>query len=196
MTTTYQLTSHRTPGRIELQYTDGCLTAVKIEFKTPLSEDKYCAFFKTIAWHEDQVYALEALGFSISRQLAANQKLQLFCGFYMQYYGIKYKVSAADSGKIKLVDIDEQLLTAYFNSQNFLFKGKHSVSNLVRYYNELRAEMAKPAAPISKHPDYFSQAYQNKLSDSECSDYWRHLHSLGLRPQKDRFGKIKEWIKQ
>lgn len=59
-------------------------------------------------------------------------------------------MSAADSGKVKLIRFDEALLDHYFTSENFLFKGKQSIANLVRYYNELRAEMAAP--PKSKYP--------------------------------------------
>lgn len=93
---------------------------------------------------------------------------------------------------MKTLTVDEAMLTAYFTSQNFLFKSKQSIANLAKYYNELRAEIA--ANGKSKHPDSWSLEHENKLSPQELPDYWKHLRSLGLEPKKDRVGKTVDWV--
>ncbi|MGZ3753601.1 MAG: hypothetical protein ACXVAY_01500 [Mucilaginibacter sp.] len=191
---TYTLQGSRMAGHIELQYTSGLLNCIKLEFKDELKEDKFKLLINEIALHEDKITQLEKLGFTITRQMATNEKVGLFCRFYELHKGLKYKVSAADSGKIKLIKLTDALLTAYFTSDNFLFKGKHSISNLVKYYNELLAEMATPAK--SKHPDHFSKAYQDKLSQHDMQEYWAHLRALGLKPVRDRFENVKDWVKE
>lgn len=137
MITTYTLTGTKIAGHIELQYTDGSLNAIKLAFKEPLNEDKFRVLFDTIAQLEGGIENLRKLGFTITKELAQNEKLGLFCRFYEKYKVIKYRVSPADSGKIKLIKLNDAILTAYFTSVNFIFKDKHTVSNLVRYYNEL-----------------------------------------------------------
>jgi hypothetical protein len=193
MITTYTLTGKKIAGHIELQYTDGFLNAIKLAFKEQLNEDKFRLLFDTIAQREEGIEHLRRLGFDITQELASNEKLALFCKYYEQHKGIKYKVSAADTGKIKLIKLTDIMLTAYFESQNFMFKGRHSISNLVKYYNELLAEIA--ANGKSKHPDTFIKAYQDKLSQKALPEYWNHLRSLGFMPKKDRLGNVTDWVK-
>jgi hypothetical protein len=121
----------------------------------------------------------------------SNTKIALFCAAYTEFKGgLKYKVSASDSGKIKLVDVNELLLNHYFISDHFLFRDKHSISNYVKYFNELVALIHKPTK--SKHPDVWNKAYEAKLSSKDQMEYWAHLRSLGLTAIK-RMGKTIEW---
>jgi hypothetical protein len=193
MITTYTLTGTKIAGHIELQYTDGSLNAVKLAFKEPLNEDKFRVLFDTIAQKEDGIEHLRRLGFTITKELAQNEKIALFCRYYEQHKGIKYRVGVADLGKIKLIKVNEAILTAYFTSVNFIFKDKHSISNLVRYYNELLAEIV--AATKSKHPDYWSDKHAAGLDAAGHKSYIGHLHSIGLKPTYDRNGNVKEWVK-
>lgn len=121
-----------------------------------------------------------------------NLKIALFCRQYETHTTVKYKVSPADSGKIKLIKVTDALLTAYFTSQNFLFKNKYSIANLVKYYNELLAEIATAGKP--KHPNHYDKAYQAKLPVTEVAAYWAHLRSLGLQPKKDKVGNTIDWV--
>ena len=193
MITIYKLTSDKISGAIELEYTDSLLTRISIAIKSPLNDNQFKGLISSIGQHEANVGDLKALGLEVSAAIPANIKLAAFCRLYEQHKKIKYRVSPADSGKIKLIQVDEPLLEAYFTSGNFLFKNKHSISNLVKYYNELLAEIV--AGPASKHPDHYSKAYQDKLSDKECPDYWNHLRSLGYQPKKDKMGNVVDWVK-
>jgi hypothetical protein len=181
---------------IELTYTNGILTGIAMPFKHPLSKIQYEALFVNLAQAEADIHHVERIGLRVTVPLAPNQKLAMFCAIYYEVKGLKYKVSAADAGKIKLVDFDAPLLRFYLKSDNFLFKGKQSVSNLVRYINELKAAFtAGPPAPKSPHPDHYSPQYEKTLTGKATSDYWQHLRSLGLVPKKDRFGNTTDWIK-
>jgi hypothetical protein len=193
--TNYTLTSPKLNGHLELQFTDGHLNAVKMVIKAPLSGEQFCALMLALPQFEKDLYKLEALNLSVTIDKPANEKIALFCRLYESNKGIKYKVSPADSGKIKLIKADEDILVFYFGSSNFLFRGKHSISNLVKYYNELLADIAAGAKPKVKYPDHFDQAFQNKLTSKECPAYWNHLRSLGLMPKKDRVGNTIDWIK-
>ncbi|HRF80141.1 MAG TPA: hypothetical protein PL070_08640, partial [Flavobacteriales bacterium] len=72
------------------------------------------------------------------KAMPTNEKLALWCRLYEQFKGIKYKVSPADSGKMKTLSINEELLTFYLddkelpeNATTWLFRGKQSIANLV-----------------------------------------------------------------
>lgn len=165
-------------------------------FKQALTGVQFQSFVDAMSQYESDLGRLEKLGLVAELDLPANHKLAMFCRLYEIHIKQKYNVSPADSGKIKLIKLDEPFLVFYFTVDEFLFKKKHSIGNLVKYYNEARALYAAAAAPAkSKYPDYFSQAFQDKLTPKECPAYWAHLRSLGLVPKKDRFMNVNDWIK-
>ncbi|MFD2874058.1 hypothetical protein ACFS5N_16365 [Mucilaginibacter ximonensis] len=100
-----------------------------------------------------------------------------------------------DSGKIKLVKLDEQILTVYFTCNNNLFKGKYSIHNLVNFYNELLVEVKNAGKPKSPHPDHWSQPYYNTLSPAKATEYFAYLRSLGFVAKKDTSHNIIEFYK-
>lgn len=193
MTNTYILTSKRLTGHIEVQYTDGILTAVKTLLKDPLNEAQFQAFKDKVPMMEQDLTQLKLIGLQAEKEAGPNAKLALFCRLYQKHKGVKYEVSRADSGKVKLVKFDEPMLEHYFASDNFLFKGKQCISNLVKYYNELRADMATPKK--SKYPDHYSKEFENRLKDGEHKLYWAHLRSLGMIAKKDQVGNTIDWIR-
>lgn len=197
MTANYTLTSQRLNGQIELQFFEGCLITIKMILKQPLNEVQFRTLVTLLPQHESELYKLEGVGLTATLDAPANQKIALFCRLYEAYKGVKYRVSPADSGKIKLVKVDEDMLVFYFNSANFLFRDKHSISNLAKYYNELLAEIAIASKPKSslKYPDHFDQVFQNKLTTKECPGYWNHLRALGYEPKYARTGELLDWIK-
>ncbi|MBD1394278.1 hypothetical protein [Mucilaginibacter glaciei] len=194
MITNYTLTSPKITGSIELQYTAGILTCISIAIKQPLNDVQFNTLLSSVPQSEKDVENLKLLRLTVEPAMPANKKLALFCNKYLEHKGIKYMVSAADSGKIKLIKIDAPILDSYFTSKNFLFANKHTVSNLVRNYNELLAEIA--AGPKSTHPDYWSVKHFEKLDSKQQSDYIKHLHSKGLKAVYDRAGNVKDYIKK
>lgn len=192
-TNIYYLTSKRLNGYIEVHYTDGIISAVKTALNEHLKEKQFEVFTDNVPMYEKDIQKLKQIGLHAERLLATNEKVALFCALYERHKKVKYQVSSADTGKIKLIKVDEAMLEHYFQSDNFLFKGKHSIGNLVKYFNELRAELA---APKQRFPDYFDKSFQDKLKPGEEKHYWAHLRNIGLEPKKDRFGVVIDWIKK
>lgn len=145
---------------------------------------------------------LSGAGFMVTahsepRSTPPNERIALFCRMYKEHHdGLAYKVTKADAGKIKHVAVNEPLLRHYFTSDNFLFKGKHSIGNLVRYYNELRAEMHGGASTADRSfPNHYDRAFEKALDGAGITAYRKHLRSLGLVPVTDRSGRITDWMK-
>ncbi|RYF26580.1 MAG: hypothetical protein EOO42_01050 [Flavobacteriales bacterium] len=194
--TTYELVSVKTQGDFTLEYdAGGCLITCKLAFKQSLpSQALLQLLFHKIPYKESDIGQLEKIGFKVAKAVPANMKIALFCRYYENYKSIKYKVSPSDSGKIKGIKIDDVMLTAYFGSDSFIFKDKHSIGNLVKYYNELRAEIASGGK--NKHPNRWDEAYFKKLPSEQYGEYWEHLRGLGLTPHKDGRGNTVDWIKK
>lgn len=192
MKTTYKLTSSRLDGHFLISFEDERLKAFEINFKQPLSFQQLSHFLSRLPFSEAGISALEEIGLKADKVAAPNEKIALFCRIYEKHVGIKYKVSAADSGKIKQIQIDEAMLHHYFRSDNFLWKGKYSIANLTKYYNELRAEIAK--GPASGHPDRWDKDYFTKLKTDQIPSYYAHLRGLGLTAKKNHVGAIVDWV--
>jgi hypothetical protein len=182
MKTTYNLTSSAREGSLKLTYENGLLIAFEISFKPAVEREKHIRLFSTMPVLEPDLAMLENLGLTVTKEALPNEKLALFCRIYEKHKAIKYKVTAADAGKIKQINPTEEQLHAYFRSENFLFKGKQSIANLVKYWNEFRAELA--GAGKKQYPNEWNPDLIKKLSPQETMDYYRHLKSLGLEPVK------------
>lgn len=177
---------------MQATYDNGYLFNFEIAIKSPMSEFQFNALVRLIPYREDPERYRE-LGLQVERvqEETANKKIALFCRMYEKYKGIKYKATARDGGMIKNIKLTEDLLKHYFESEGFNFKGKQSINNLVRYYNELLQEIA--AKGTSEFPCYWSKEYENKLDTVKMREYWAHLRRMGLRPIKDTVGNVKEW---
>ena len=192
MKTTYELTSKSREGSAKVTFEDGILIGFEMEFKPALNAEKTHQLLRALPASDINLHHLTLLGLELKRiatPKAPNEKLALFCRIYEKHKGIKYKVSAAESGKIKQINPTEEQLHAYFRSDNFLFKGKQSISNLVKYWNEFRAELAGQGAS-KKYPDEWQPELVKKLSPPEYMEYQKHLRSLGLEPIKMPTGHI------
>ena len=196
MKNVYKLTSHKLEGSIYVTFDKGFLKGFEIDFQGPLNEGQFRGLMISIPYVEEEIAAKSRqIGLSCEKQIviAANKKIAFFCEEYEKYNRIKYKATRQDGGKIKEIKITPEILKAYFESDNFLFKGKHSISNLVRYYNELMMEMSKKGK--SSMPDSWSKTYAEKLSPTQLTEYWKHLRELGFRPKKDAVGNTIDWVK-
>ncbi len=116
----------------------------------------------------------------MSKELAANEKLALFCEAYKRHRGHKYKANGKHGNMLRPYPLTTQILEHYFTSENWYFKGKHSVPNLVRYWNELQDEMRNGSA--QGFPNEWSQAYERSLKPEQLPQYWAHLRALDLEP--------------
>jgi hypothetical protein len=191
MAISYLLTSPKLDGTMEAEYDlNGYLTSFKLDLKTPLTVDQFRFLVCRLPYRNDDIEQNMA-PIKVKLKMKSNEKIAFFCKVYEQYKGIKYKVSPADCGKIKHVEINESLLKTYFSSENFLFKNKQSIANFVKYYNELRAEAA---GKINKYPAEYNREFEKSLTNAqELEGYWKHLRSLGLKAVKNPLGKIIDW---
>lgn len=192
MITNYTLTGTKSKTIIEVSYNNGFLTSFKIDLNTPLTEAQFNAFIGCLSFTEDNVDFVKNCGLNVSRN-TSNQKIALFCSFYKEYMKLPYKVTKADSGKIKHIKLTDEILKAYFTSINNLFKNKRSISNLVNFYNELLAEIA--AGSTAQYPNGYDRKFESHLTEKDKPGYWSHLRSLGLVARKNRTGMVTDWIK-
>ncbi|TWI22180.1 hypothetical protein [Sphingobacterium siyangense] len=192
----YKLTSKKLEGCLYVTFDQGYLTAIEIAIKSPLNDGQFRGLMINIPYAEEQIASKSnQIGLTCEKivEMATNRKVAMFCLMYEKCNRIKYKASRQDGGKISSIKITEEILKHYFESENFLFKGKHSISNLVRYYNELLLEISKKGTV--GFPNSWSKDYADKLSPADLSEYWKHLRGLGLKPKKDRLGNTTDWIK-
>ncbi|WP_286803380.1 MULTISPECIES: hypothetical protein [Sphingobacterium] len=192
----YKLTSQKIEGCLYVTFSHGFLNTIEIAVKCPLNEGQFRGLMISIPYVEEQIASKSnQIGLTCDKivEMATNKKVAMFCMMYEKYNRIKYKASRQDGGKISSIKITEEILKHYFESENFLFKGKHSISNLVRYYNELLLEISKKGKV--GFPNTWSKDYADKLSPADLSLYWKHLRSLGLQPKKDRLGNTVDWVK-
>lgn len=188
MKTTYELTSASRTGSAKVTYEEGLVQSIEINFKPGLNADKIGVLLQDFPVTEQEIGTLVNIGLKVSKEAPTNEKLALFCRVYERHKSIKYKVSAADSGKIKQINPSEELLHYYFRSENFLFKGKQSISNLVKYWNELRADFAGQGK--KQFPDDWQPELLKKLTPQDTIHYYSHLRALGMKEIKTEAGQI------
>lgn len=160
--------------------------------------------FRGRMWRE-VAEQLRAAGYVIEErgekeEKAPDNKVALWCRLYKEYKGVAYKVSGADAGKMKRLNVTEELLRWYLdeaklpqNSTTWLWRGKQSIGNLSHYWNEVNTARTTPAA--SKHPNTYDRDYERKLTGEGITEYRKHLRSLGLVPVTDRSGAITTYRK-
>lgn len=189
----YSLTSKKLKGLIRVSFVNGVFNAIETDIKEPLNHGQFTALMENVPFTDAHIHVFKSLGFDISLEQATNEKIALFCRLYEERVGVKYKVSRADSGKMKEIKVDEVLLKHYFfTSTNFIFLNKYSIANLVKYYNELNAEIASLGQ--GSHPAHYSKEYEKKLQPDEIAGYWKHLRGLGLKPKKNHVGNVIDWV--
>lgn len=170
-----------------LKYEDNVLVELKMD--TVLTALQFEFFFSNLVYKESDFKGIPHMDMEHVPE-AVNEKIAMFCRYYKRFLGISYKVMASDVGKIKLISPDEKLLEAYFTTQNFLFKDKYSISNLVKYFNELCASVSKKV-----YPNHYSKQIAAQYSGSDLVGYWEHLRKLGFQPIK-KGGITIDWQKR
>lgn len=198
----YELSSKKLKGEFEVTFRDGILSGIKMAFKDCLNMAQHAALFNHMPLYENDLSTLANFGFAVNEAMPANKKLALFCEYHMKYKkGQKYKANRIDGKRLKEYKINDEILKAYFTSTNFLIigepgsPGRHSVMNLLQYYNQVLSEMAEVGK--SKFPDHWNLEFENKLNPQQLAEYWQHLRGLGLIAKKDeRTGRVTDWIKK
>lgn len=191
----YELTSSKLQEDIFIEYTNGQLSAVVLPIKYPLKEVSFKALMGTLPMKEDDLSVLADIKLKVTREIPSNIKIAMFCQKYMQYHNMeKYKVTPAETKRIKDFKITNEILDHFFTTTHFYFAGRHSIFTLTKYYNELIIDFNNKGKKI--YPNSYSAEYANKLSPAELPGYWKHLSSLGLEPKKNQIGALMDWVKK
>lgn len=195
MYSTWVIKSSKLNGEVLLFYLNGHLTGIEVLLQTPLTSVQFTFFKKHLHYQEKDMLNCEVCmrHKQLITVMATNIKIKMFCDYYFKYREVKYKITASETGKIKTVEVNEELLITYFTSNNFLFKQKWSVANYVKYYNELRNDTY--GAKLPQFPNAYNKQFANKLTTPELNQYYAHLRSLGLVAKKDAVGNLIDFIK-
>lgn len=135
------------------------------------------------------------LNFKIEND-TAHERIALFCKKYKQHISISYKVTKAETGKLRDLSIGiaelDILFEKYFQCNEWWAKNK-GISNFVKHLNEVRILAAGITA--GKYPNEWDLQFNNKLAPAAAQEYWKHLRSLGWNPVK-RGGQVIKWEKK
>lgn len=202
----YRLTSPKIDGQIVFTYHGGVLMSILFRLKKPLSDVQVRALLNGAPYRELAPELMQVCEVQLQRITpekksitSTQEKIALFCRYYSAHVvaqggvQLKYKVSRADSGMIKAVDVTDKLLTTYFTSTSVLFKNHYSIGNYCKFFNQLAAE-ASGAVKQDKFPNVWSEKFAAKLGSGQLSEYYKHLLSLGLVPKYNRSGDVIDYI--
>lgn len=192
----YELKSERYPNEsIFVEYYDGILSSIILPVKHRLTTNSFAVLMAALPYGEDGLSGLADINLTVIKDLPVNIKLAMFCEKYMEYHdGEKYKATGTEAKQLKNYNLTYEILDHYYTSENFLFKGKHSVFNLTRYWNELIADMKNGGK--KGHPNYYDMKYANSLRVEDLPGYWKHLRELGYEAVKTRVGGLQDWVKK
>lgn len=195
----YRITKRNVSGELKVVAHDGRAELVYFKGHDILLELHPYAL---MVWDYSLVALLKEHGFKVEivkPELQTNEKIALFCRLFKQFKGVAYKVTPKESGTMRHIHVDEDMLRYYFDEEHmpkdqttWLWRGKQSISNLYTYQNQVRAAMQQPQG--SKHPNYWSREHYNKLDGAGITEYMRRLKSLGLVPKKHADGTILDFI--
>ena len=136
------------------------------------------------------------------KTLDVHSKIVMFSKYYKMYTktiaidgkGIVYKITLGEKKLIAQVEMTEELLKAYFSSDEWWCKQKN-VKNYVANVNNIRLLVKTPQKETTRRfPKEWNRAYEGKLTSTELPLYWKHLRDLGFVPVKFN-GKTTKWIK-
>jgi hypothetical protein len=177
-------------------YEFGHLTRLEMDINETLNAEQVKKLPSLLPLTEEAVAALPKGKFEVEKQGAAQDKAGAWCKVYNARMPAHYRLSGKEIGQLKNVKVSEEMVTAFMDCPEWWANPK-SVGNYVARQNELAAWMAvKPeTVPTKNWPEEWSESYEAKLSGPELSAWWQHLRSQGLRPVKNRLGKVIKWEK-
>jgi hypothetical protein len=177
-------------GWIELFYVYGVLKQVTFLLEANLTAVQFQYIMKMLPQNESDVARFiikNNEAFKLSQlqnsDLTVSDKIALFCNVYKLYKnGISYKVTPKDAGRIKSIQLTNELLEFYFTSDHWQIKDRQSISHLATYYNEVFALMKEKASPKPKFPNVWSKPFADKCEYEDFVQYIAHLKKLGFTP--------------
>ena len=203
MISEYKLVSDKISGEIIFTYNGDVLFSIVFKLSKPLSVEQFAWLCGNMLYSEKVLKGRNDCFGTVQLKrvtpMTAADKMTLFCNGYKQYIKdvdgnpVEYIRQKMDHLMLKSFEVNELLLRTYFTSDKVLFKGNYSVGNYTKFYNQLRAEAAG-ANKKSKFPNHYDAGFVKRCSGNEVGEYYKHLHSLGLKPKKNHFNDIIDFI--
>jgi hypothetical protein len=193
----YQYESPKLGAVLVLVYKWGLLYSYELHYRYKLKPHQVEALKARLPFYEEELYdCMYKLGFQPQAQKpkvqTQKEKIALFCQRYKEATeGLTYKVSKQEVGMIRGVEVNRELLDAFFESNEWWADPK-TIERYVRYFNKVQ-EVAydRSAAPAQKRwPDAYDAKLARRLEPQELEAYYAHLRELGLRPVKAADGRI------
>lgn len=184
-TTTYKLTMKGVKGTAYAMFNDEVLHILINELEeTPvhLQRDRFFAMMQ---------------GFGITHQelhpKTVADKVAMFCMLHKKYKGFAYRAGKTEKANMRGVNVNEQLLDAYFTNATYPLTTTKTMADYVRHFNTV-TDISRNGKPTKKtnFPDIYDREYERTISDdvSKLQSYWSHLREIGFRKVEG------VWIKQ
>lgn len=127
---------------------------------------------------------------------STGEKIAMFCAAYKKHLSISYRRNYGDPKLISQIEVTPELLDQYFKNTEWWGKQPKHIRNLVKNYNALLQLKTKPKEKAITFPDEWDKQYESKLKTVQLQHYWKHLRSLGFKPEKDAMGNVLKWVKR
>lgn len=181
--TRYIFTSDKLQGQLILTFKAGIIWTMINEFKG-MNEDQHRQLMVQLPFVETKLHNLTDIGLKMKKDQATNQKIALFCKWYEKQIGIKYKITKKETGMIGNVEVNDDLLAAYFTNSHWKWNDCRSVSNYCGNYNLVRSLVYGKQQHLHQFPNQYSADFEKSLSAEKLPQYWAHLRALGWQPIK------------
>lgn len=211
---TYKATSNKLNGHLLITYQDAALKSVEIAVNPALTPKQWF-YLTNLITPELKDFSLEAfkkanLEINVlpkeqeaaeepaedAKRLPTNQRIAMFCQLYESELQLKYKVTGADSGKMKDLPINdadfEALVKLYFQSKEWYLMPK-SIANFCGKINELMLLLKAPKVS-KKYPIPYDPEYAANLNQTQLYDYWAQLKEAGYKYEAAP-GRVGKWVK-
>ncbi len=126
---------------VELEFMAGSLKS--ITFKEPANDSNAMRLFAHLHGAEaDIIKRLEQIDGKVSKIKiqSQQQKIALWCELYKMQYGIAYKVTRADAGRVKNIELTQELITAFFKSKEW-YANEKTIGRYSTNYNDIKRRL-------------------------------------------------------
>jgi hypothetical protein len=183
----YKLTSRLVSGAIYLRYENCLLTGLEFILNNPLTDDQYQWFKNNLPQYDTEIARLKAGTMEVKelKPKSIQEKIILFCQYYMHYRGVSYKAKTLEKANLKDVPVSPELLKVFFESplSNFTLKNYIDRINITK-------DFAKNGQKGKRFPNVYDKDFEKTLSNSELPEYWQHLIKNGWVRVKTNSGMI------
>jgi len=185
MGATYKLKARRgtLSGALYFGYnSEGYLIAFDYLFNAPLNAEQRKWLSERFPWCvEDLPKLTDGFVLEDMQKMTAREKLIVFCNGYKASKKTTYSAKQAEKANIKTVQVNEELMKAYFNHTNYPLNVAKSINDYIRHFNFVKdlAANGTPKTNRKAFPEHYDRNYEYSLKGDEITAYHKHLRALG-----------------